>query len=133
MVTTISGDVGIDRVKDGTIDNQVKTIFSAVGNAPVYACRAWVNFNGTGTIAIRASGNVSSITDNGTGDYTINFTTAMPDANYSASAMSEDAPNQASTASVLYGLSSFRFVCTAESNSARYVVDKAYCSVQIIR
>lgn len=51
--------------------------------ATAYACRAWVNFNGTGTVAIRASGNVSSITDNGTGDYTVNFTTAMPDANYS--------------------------------------------------
>jgi hypothetical protein len=45
-------------------------------------CRAWVNFNGTGTVAIRASFNVSSITDNGTGDYTINFTTALADANY---------------------------------------------------
>lgn len=54
-----------------------------VGTAPVYAARAWVNFNGTGTVAIRASSNVTSITDNGTGDYTINFTTAMPDANYS--------------------------------------------------
>jgi hypothetical protein len=52
--------------------------------ATAYGCRAWVNFNGTGTVAIRASGNVSSITDNGTGIYTINFTTAMPDANYSA-------------------------------------------------
>ena len=52
------------------------------GTAPLYMCRAWVNFNGTGTVAIRASGNVSSITDNGTGDYTVNFTTAMPDANY---------------------------------------------------
>ena len=51
--------------------------------AIAYGCRAWVNFNGTGTVAIRASGNVSSITDNGTGDYTINFTTAMSDANYS--------------------------------------------------
>ena len=47
-------------------------------------CRAWVNFNGTGTVAIRASFNVSSITDNGAGDYTINFTTAMQDANYAA-------------------------------------------------
>jgi len=45
-------------------------------------CRAWVNFNGTGTVAIRASFNVSSITDNGTGAYTVNFTNAMPDANY---------------------------------------------------
>jgi hypothetical protein len=52
------------------------------GTAPIYPCRAWVNFNGTGTVAIRASGNVTSITDNGTGDYTVNFTTAMPDANY---------------------------------------------------
>jgi hypothetical protein len=51
--------------------------------ATAYGCRAWVNFNGTGTVAIRASGNVSSITDNGTGAYTINFTNAMPDANYS--------------------------------------------------
>jgi len=50
--------------------------------AKAYGCRAWVNFNGTGTVAIRASGNVSSITDNGTGDYTVNFTTAMPDVNY---------------------------------------------------
>ena len=54
------------------------------GTAPIYPCRAWVNFNGTGTVAIRASGNVTSITDNGTGDYTVNFTTAMSDANYSA-------------------------------------------------
>jgi hypothetical protein len=52
------------------------------GTAPLYAARAWVNFNGTGTVAIRTSGNVSSITDNGTGDYTVNFTTAMADADY---------------------------------------------------
>lgn len=56
--------------------------------AVAYACRAWVNFNGTGTVAIRASGNVSSITDNGTGDYTVNFTAALTDANYSVVAMS---------------------------------------------
>jgi hypothetical protein len=57
---------------------------SGYGSAAVaYGCRAWVSFNGTGTVAIRGSGNVSSITDNGTGNYTINFSTAMPDANYS--------------------------------------------------
>jgi hypothetical protein len=57
---------------------------------PVYACRAWVNFDGTdafspnpSTSAIRDSGNISSIYENGPGDYTINFTTAMPDTNYS--------------------------------------------------
>ena len=55
------------------------------GTAPLYMCRAWVNFNGTGTVAIRASGNVTSITDNGVGDYTVNFTTAMTDANYQVS------------------------------------------------
>lgn len=57
---------------------------TASGSAPSYSARAWVNFNGTGAVAIRAHGNVSSITDNGTGDYTVNFVTAMPDANYSA-------------------------------------------------
>jgi len=51
-------------------------------DAVAYGCRAWVNFNGTGTVAIRGSGNVSSITDNGTGDYTVNYTVAMPDVNY---------------------------------------------------
>jgi hypothetical protein len=51
--------------------------------ATAYGCRAWVNFNGTGTVAIRGSGNVTSITDNGTGDYTVNFTNALADVNYS--------------------------------------------------
>ena len=54
--------------------------FGGVGKA--YGVRAWVNFNGSGTVAIRGSGNVSSITDNGIGSYTINFTSAMPDTNY---------------------------------------------------
>ena len=75
---------GADNVRVG-IDSSGNFQFnSGYGSAAVaYGCRAWVNFNGTGTVAIRASGNVSSITDNGTGDYTVNFTTAMPDANYS--------------------------------------------------
>lgn len=55
-----------------------------VGDAPVFGCRVWVNFNGT-TGAISASGNVASITKNGTGDYTINFATALPDAKYAVS------------------------------------------------
>jgi hypothetical protein len=65
---------------DVTLGSSV--LATPTGSAPAYLCRAWVNFNGTGTPAIRASGNVSSITDNGTGDYTVNFTTAMADANY---------------------------------------------------
>ena len=48
-------------------------------------CKAWVNFNGTGTVAIRDNFNVSSITDNGTGDYTVTFTNAMSDTNYAVS------------------------------------------------
>jgi hypothetical protein len=105
MPTTISGSTGVTfpagglantaGAAVGTTDTQTltnKTLttpnidsaqFATVsGTAPIYAARAWVNFNGTGTVAIRASGNVTSITDNGTGDYTVNFTTAMPDINY---------------------------------------------------
>jgi hypothetical protein len=59
------------------------TIADVNGVAIGTFCRAWVNFNGTGTVAIRASFNVSSITDNGVGDFSINFTNAMPDALFS--------------------------------------------------
>ena len=55
--------------------------------------KAWVNFNGQGTVAIRRAFNVSSITDNGTGDYTVNFTTAMVDADYSTLGMGSVAGN----------------------------------------
>jgi hypothetical protein len=64
----------------------VSSALNATGSAPTYACRAWVNFDGTtspGTII--GSGNVSSVTRNGTGDYTVNFTTALPNANYAVS------------------------------------------------
>jgi len=74
------------------------TISNAAGTGPItmtgqYAAKAWVNFNGTGTVAIRDGGNVSGITDNGTGDYTINFTTAMTDANYAVVGTSATAAN----------------------------------------
>ena len=75
----------------------VKTALNASGNAPIFACRAWVNFNGTGAVAIRGSGNVSSITDNGTGDYTVNFTTAMPDANYAVIGSTQNRPTNVDT------------------------------------
>jgi len=64
-------------------DSDALSLFNASGAAPVYACRAWVSFNGTGTVAIRGSGNVSSITDHATGEYSVNFSTSMSDANYS--------------------------------------------------
>jgi hypothetical protein len=68
-----------------TSGNGVLKFNSGYGSAATaYGCRAWVNFNGTGTVAINASGNVSSITDGGVGTYTVNFTTAMVDANFSS-------------------------------------------------
>ena len=66
----------------GLVLSAIPNVLNATGSAPMYACRAWVNFDGTGVVSIRASGNVSSITDNGTGSYTVNFTTAMSDTNY---------------------------------------------------
>jgi len=87
------GGVEVMRL-DSSANLQFNSGYGSVATA--YGCRAWVNFNGTGTVAIRASGNVSSITDNGTGLYTINFTTAMSDANYSvAGAVSPSGVNAA--------------------------------------
>jgi hypothetical protein len=82
-------------------------------DAVAYGCRAWVNFDGTGTVGIRASGNVTSITDNGTGDYTVNFTTAMPDVNYacacSAATSGSGSATGASIGDVTTATSSTRF------------------------
>ena len=71
-----------DIQSNGTGFNDVVSFKNASGTENGTLCRAWVNFNGIGTVAIRADFNVSSITDNGTGDYTLNFTNVMPDANY---------------------------------------------------
>jgi hypothetical protein len=71
----MAGQLTIDTLK-------ASTGVLATQNGMTGIAKSWVNFNGQGTVAIRASFNVSSITDNGTGDYTINFTTAMPDINY---------------------------------------------------
>jgi hypothetical protein len=90
LATNAEAAAGTDATRAIT-PSTLRDSLNASGTAPVYACRAWVNFNGTGTPAIRASGNVSSITDNGgAGDYTINFTTAMPDANFAAIASCSD-------------------------------------------
>jgi len=79
----------VENLPAGYTDTDALDLFNATGSAPVYACRAWINFDGTGTVAIRDSGNVSSIIDNGIGDYTVNFATAMPDANYSVTSATE--------------------------------------------
>jgi hypothetical protein len=72
-----SGKVRITTLADSSGNNNSTPAEIASGRA-----KAWANFNGTGTVAIKGSYNVSSITDNGTGDYTINFTNAMANANY---------------------------------------------------
>jgi len=77
MATVIDGSAGVTTNAGGSVNPSTNV------EGINYSCRAWVNFNGTGTVAIRASGNVTSITDNGSGQYTVNFTTAMPDVNYS--------------------------------------------------
>ena len=81
--SSASNNIVLDSSGNASVANDLKFNSGYGSSATAYGCRAWVNFNGTGTVAIRASGNVTSITDNGTGDYTVNFTTAMPDANYS--------------------------------------------------
>jgi hypothetical protein len=80
-------DIATGGVQCGQFDSSGNFKFnSGYGStATAYGCRAWVNFNGSGTVAIKANGNVSSITDNGTGDYTLNFASSLVDANYSVS------------------------------------------------
>ena len=78
---------------DGTFNIGDSKVVTPTGSAPSYTCRAWVNFNGTGTVAVRASGNVTDITDGGTGTYTVNITTAMPDADYAVASSCSGAAN----------------------------------------
>ena len=107
------------------------------GSAPIYGCRAWVNFNGAGTVStnqtIRASGNVTSVFKNGTGDYTITFATAMVDADY-AVCSTTDAANSASLnasiGTVSYATSSIRLLIEA-SNGVN--IDSTFVSVAIFR
>lgn len=109
-LTTISNQGGTASVPSETVIN---------GSA-----KAWVNFNGTGTVAIRRSFNVSSITDNGTADYTVNFTTAMTDANYSAFRHCGDDPGNNGhgfeSNGAAYSAGSYRFIGPRATNGALY-------------
>ena len=111
------------------------------GTAPIYPCRAWVNFDGTtntgGFCTVRASGNVTSVTDNGTGDYTVTFTTAMPDVNYAVTAMSGTSSLTAATGLSFAGQGSatptttaFRFRIRDDAGAQ---FDSAFCSIAIFR
>ena len=165
MTTLISGTAGVTFPAGGvgnpagavvgTTDTQTltnKTLttpnidsaqFATVsGTAPLYAARAWVNFNGTGTVAIRASGNVTNITDNGVGDYTVNFTTAMPDANYAPTMSCSIADGSASvvdtTASfkrsnTSFGTGSFRLQTAYNNSGTQTTLDSAIVTVSVFR
>ena len=110
--------------------------------ATAYGCRAWVNFNGTGTVAIRGSGNVSSITDNGVGDYTVNFTNAMPDINYEFNVSTSSAFGVASCGAVQINTNgagseiaqttaAFRFTCVNSAVTAN--IDPKYVNTSVFR
>jgi hypothetical protein len=102
--------------------------------ATAYGCRAWVNFNGTGTPAIRASGNVSSITDNGAGRFQLNFTTSMPDTNYSAVASGGDATSGSSGTSVVSAIESSTGNCKIDiRNISNTLSDRAVICAAIFR
>jgi hypothetical protein len=115
----LTGDVAAARITNA---------LNATGSAPVYACRAWVNFDGTlsGPITPRASGNVSSVTKGGTGNYTVNFTTAMPDANYCLTGVGDQVNSNAG----LLTTTSSQFV---SRNAAGTLVDAAQVCVAIFR
>jgi hypothetical protein len=128
----------------GTDDTKIMTPLklrnglNATGTAPVYGCRAWVNFNGTtnvgGFCTKRGSGNVSSVTDGGVGIYTINFTTAMEDANYAAN-VSDDAISAvhgSTIATDTFAVGSFRILCRDAANYTTYV-DQNIVSVSVFR
>jgi hypothetical protein len=101
-------------------------------DAVAYGCRAWVNFNGTGTPSIRASANVTSLTDNGTGDYTVNLTTAMPDANYAVvtGGKQDDTYNDRFFSTKVVNTSSFRMYFAAYSIG---LYDPTYAHAAIFR
>ena len=131
-------EAGVVLTDTSDIEPQVKTATNAGGSAPIYACRAWVNFDGkTSPGTIRASGNVSSVTRNGTGDYTVNFTTAMPDANYSLAGFVQDGTsidngrivNAIGTDTFSTTSKRVRIVASAGPNN----FNPLYCTIQFFR
>lgn len=134
LATTAEAQDGIDDLRAIT-PLKLRNALHASGTAPIYACRAWVNFNGTGTVAIRASGNVSSITDNGTGDYTANLIIAMPDANYATNGTGENAGTGTIGIEITTQLNNSVRIASVRSNgtSAKSYVDSSIINISINR
>jgi len=132
-------DTLIGRTTTDTLTNKSLTnptfnsaeLATVSGTAPLYMCRAWVNFNGTGTVAIRASGNVSSITDNGTGIFTVNFTNNMPDINYAAISGFQTPAWPAVTHQYVYAVGSVKVECGAGVTPTYY--DPSIFTVAVFR
>jgi hypothetical protein len=128
----MAGTLTISTLSDGT--NSTSATNCIQGSA-----KAWVNFNGTGTVAIRASYNVSSITDNGTGDYTVNFTNAFADTNYAfvATGQRNDAVNPRAmvaamgSSTYVYTTTTIRFKTTPNDSSG--AEDSLTMSVAVFR
>ena len=101
--------------------------------ATAYGCRVWVNFNGTTSSpsTIRGSGNVTSVTKNGSGDFTINFTTALVDTNY-APMITADRGGHAAMGykPTTIATSSYRFTSVQQQGTA---LDSEFTSVTIFR
>lgn len=137
MTITISGSGTIGGPTTFTDNVTLGTSLLATpsGATPSYLCRAWVNFNGTGTVAIRASGNVTSITDNGVGDYTVNFTTAMPDANYAfvATVSANTIASGSGIASAPFTATPTASACRFASATASATFDPPYAHVAVFR
>jgi len=125
---TLPDEAGTVLTNASDIESQVKTATNATGTAPIYACRAWVNFSGSGTVAIRDSGNVSSITDGGTGQYTVNFTTAMPDTNYALQGTAAEVGNPYTIGGATQTVNS-KLIYLFESNTRAFVDSAVHISI----
>jgi hypothetical protein len=135
VADTLQADSTSTLVLKNGVANTPPTVQDSAGTQIGTFCRAWVNFNGTGTVAIRASFNVSSITDNGTGDYTVNFTNALPDANYMVGSCAWEWPGVNGGAG-FYANSSFYLTSSIRGktfNTSSVVADANYCHVAIFR
>ena len=117
----VSGNITC--ASDLSVDNDLKIDSGFGSTTTVYGVRAWIKFDGEGTVAINGSANISALTDNGTGDYTVTFSTAMPDTNYAAVGMASSnggngaiAINTSSHTPLLYSTTQCRF-CNSNSNN----------------
>jgi len=134
QVSTAEKNAGTETDVRGFSPADVKDMVDI--NAPSFQCKAWARFDSEGTLSISASGNVSSITDNGTGDYTINFATALDDSDYAILGTADNAEGTITPALIGPGknyaptASSCRLFVINNSGSSR---DSAFASVAFIR